>query len=113
MQQTLVETLAKASKELMLKEPFYGLLLMGLNKVWDKKLIVNNTPTAGVTLKGINYELRIHPEFWESLVALHRLGILKHELLHIGFFHLTDYGKYEHQDILNMAMDKHQCPVIQ
>lgn len=80
MQQTLVETLAKASKELMLKEPFYGLLLMGLNKVWDKKLIVNNTPTAGVTLKGINYELRIHPEFWEELKPLHKIGVLKHEL---------------------------------
>ena len=79
-QQTNIETLAKASKELMLKEPFYGLFLMALNKVWTKNLVVNGHPTAGVTLKGINYELMIHPDFWENLKPLHKLGILKHEL---------------------------------
>ena len=69
------ETLAKASKELMLKEPFYGLLLMSLNKVWTNKI-----STAAVGLNGINYQLIINEEFWGSLNSLQRIGILKHEL---------------------------------
>lgn len=96
-----IEMLAKASKELMLKEPFYGLILMSLNKLWDTKKV----PTAGVTLNGVNYELVINSEFWENLDQIQRLGILKHELLHIGFFHLTDYGHLREKKILNIAMD--------
>lgn len=95
------ETLAKASKELMLKEPFYGLLLLSLNKIWSEKMV----PTAGVCLKGINYELAINPVFWESLPAIKKVGILKHELLHIAFFHLTDYANYPNKQLLNVAMD--------
>ncbi len=100
-----IESLAKASKELMLKEPFYGLLIMSLNKVWDPNFKFNGQGTAGVSLQGINYEIRIEPEFWESLQPLQKIGILKHELLHIGFFHLTDYGHYENKEVLNIAMD--------
>lgn len=95
------ESLAKASKELMLKEPFYGLLLIGLNKVWSSKIV----PTAGVCLKGINYELVINPEFWDSLPVIQHKGLLKHELLHIGFFHLVNYKTYANKQVLNMAMD--------
>lgn len=99
------ESLAKSSKELILKEPFYGLLLMSLNKIWDKKIVSGGHPTAGVCINRINYELRIHPEFWEGLTPIQRLGILKHELLHIGFFHLTDYKEYLDKKVLNIAMD--------
>jgi len=95
-----VESLAKASKELMLKEPFYGLLLMSLNKTWSKQI-----PTACVGLQGINYHLIINPDFWDSLTPLQKIGVLKHELLHIGFFHLVNYEKYKDKERLNMAMD--------
>jgi len=97
---TNVESLAKASKELMLKEPFYGLLLMSLNKIWSNKL-----PTAGVRLNKINYELAINPDFWESLPMEQKVGVLKHELLHIGFFHLVNFTKYANKKVLNIAMD--------
>lgn len=97
---TKIESLAKASKELMLKEPFYGLLLMSLNKVWNE-----NIPTAGVCLKGINYQLAINSKFWEELPLQQKVGILKHELLHIGFFHLVNYEKYSDKKRLNIAMD--------
>jgi len=97
---TKIESLAKASKELMLKEPFYGLLLMSLNKVWNERI-----PTAGVCLKGINYQLAINSKFWEELPLQQKVGILKHELLHIGFFHLVNYEKYSDKKRLNIAMD--------
>ena len=97
-----IDSLAKASKTLMIKEPFYGLLLMSLNKVWSDKL-----PTAGVRIKGINYELAINPEFWQDLTPEKQLGVLKHELLHIAYFHcvsFTHLSKQNH-DIANVAMD--------
>ena len=108
MKQQNVDSLAKAGKELMLKEPFYGLFLMSLNKIWT-----NLIPTMGVSLKNINYNLLINEEFWESLNPLQKIGLTKHEALHIGFFHLTDYDDYQNKEILNIAMDKLQCPVIQ
>lgn len=72
---TKQESLAKASKNLMFKEPFYGIFLIMLNKVWDERV-----PTAGVSLNGINYQLTISEKFWTPLSELHQQGLLKHEL---------------------------------
>lgn len=95
------DQLAKASKELMLKEPFYGFFLIMLNKQWN-----NRVPTAGVSLNGINYQLYINEEFWSSLEPKQHIGLLKHELLHIGFFHLTDYDHLTNKELANIAMDQ-------
>ena len=53
----------------------------------------------------MNYNLFINDEFWESLPDYHKIGVLKHELLHIGFFHLCNYESYENKKVLNVAMD--------
>jgi predicted metal-dependent peptidase len=98
---TKQESLAKASKELMLTEPYYGLTLMSLNKFWD----IGNVPTAGVGLEGINYNLVINSEFWNELSQKQKVGILKHELLHICFFHLVNYDHLTNARIRNIAMD--------
>ena len=95
------QSLSKISKELMLKEPYYGFFLIMLNKLWDSKRV----PTAGVSKNGINYQLAINPEFWESLSDNHRLGLLKHELLHIAFGHLTTFFKFSDKRLANVAMD--------
>ena len=97
---TKQESLAKASKELMLKEPFYGLFLIGLNKLWSKRV-----PTAGVSKHNINFQLAINEEFWESLSPEHHIGLLKHELLHIAFFHLTMHNDFGDKKLANIAMD--------
>ena len=55
------KSLSKISKELMLKEPYYGFFLIMLNKVWRKDL-----PTAGVSKNGINFQLAINEDFWTS-----------------------------------------------
>lgn len=94
------EELAKASKDLMLKEAFYGLFLIMLNKQWSKKV-----PTAGVSRLGINYQLYLNEEFWDKLTPDQRIGLLKHELLHIAFFHITDYDHLSDKLIANIAMD--------
>lgn len=94
------ENIAVISKRLMLKEPFYGLLLIGLNKHLDKSI-----PTACVSLKGINIDLHVNPTYWESKSESTRLGILKHELLHVAFFHLTNRERYSNHKLHNIAAD--------
>ncbi len=68
------ESLAKTVKDLMFKEPFYGLFLLSLNKEWDEKI-----PTAGVGRTNVNYHLKINPNFWSELSPKHKVGLLKHE----------------------------------
>ena len=94
------EELAKTGKDLMLEEPFYGLFLMMLSKQFSEVV-----PTAGVCLKGINYNLYINAKFWDSLSGIHRKGLLKHELLHIIFFHITDFDHLINKEVRNIAMD--------
>ena len=95
------EELAKASKDLMLKEPFYGLFLIMLNKQWNNKAV----PTAGVSRLGINYQLYLNTDFWDTLGSQQKIGLLKHELLHIAFFHITDWSHLTNKEIANIAMD--------
>jgi len=95
------ENLAKIVKNLMLKEPFYGILLLSLNKEFDK----NKVPTAGVSKMGINYKLCINPDFWDSLEPNVKEGVLLHELMHIAFFHLYMQDSYQDKELFNVAAD--------
>lgn len=95
-----VQSLSKISKELLLKEPYYGFFLLMLNKYWD-----NRIPTACVGKNGINYQLRINEEFWTSLEDPKKMGLLKHELLHIAFNHLTMHFNFSDKRLANVAMD--------
>ena len=70
-----------------------------LNKKWSDRV-----PTACVSLNGINYQLDICPKFWDDLTPKHRIGLLKHELLHIGLFHITDFKHLTNHEIANIAM---------
>jgi predicted metal-dependent peptidase len=95
------EDLSKIGKQLMLSEPFYGVFLSTLNKVVRK-----DVPTAGVCLQGINYQLAVNEEFWNSLPGdKPKIGLLKHELLHICFNHLLDKDDYPDQELHNVAAD--------
>jgi predicted metal-dependent peptidase len=95
------EDLSKIGKQLMLSEPFYGVFLSTLNKVVRK-----DVPTAGVCLQGINYQLAVNEEFWNSLQGdKPKIGLLKHELLHICFNHLLDKDDYPDQELHNVAAD--------
>lgn len=96
----IYEEVTKYSKTLMLKEPFYGLVLISLNKELD-----SNIPTACVTPDKINTKLKINPEFWSTLDEKTKLGVLKHELLHICFFHLVNWDRFDNKRVYNMAAD--------
>lgn len=94
------ELLSKATKELMLKEPFYGIFLIMMNKVWR-----NDLDTAGVSKHNINVQLAINPTFWENLSQEYRVGILKHEILHVAFQHLLLRDSYKNHRLFNIAAD--------
>tara|TARA_R110001606_G_scaffold397107_1_gene572634 strand:- start:79 stop:1296 length:1218 start_codon:yes stop_codon:yes gene_type:complete len=94
------QSLSKTSKDLMLKEPYYGFFLLMLHKAWS-----DTVPTACVSKNGINFQLTIGEKFWTDLSEEHRLGLLKHELLHIAFQHLTTFTMFSDKQMANIAMD--------
>jgi predicted metal-dependent peptidase len=97
----VLNELSKISKLLMFKEPFYGIFLSTLNKVIRK-----DVPTAGVCKNGINYQLAINEDFWNELKTDNaKIGLLKHELLHICFHHLTERENYHDHELHNIAAD--------
>jgi len=95
------DDLSRIGKQLMFAEPFYGIFLSTLNKV-----IRDVVPTAGVCKNGINYQLAVNEEFWASLDNdKKKIGLLKHELLHICFHHLTDKDGFPDHELHNVAAD--------
>ena len=94
------DQVSKASKTLILSEAFYGLFLIGLNKKYRMDL-----PTAGVSKQGIGVQLSINPEFFMGLTIDQRIGLLKHELLHISFGHLIYRDSFEDKKLFNIAAD--------
>ena len=97
----VLEDVSRIGKQLMLSEPFYGIFLSTLNKVVRK-----DVPTAGVCKNNINYQLAVNEEFWNSLdTNKKKIGLLKHELLHICFKHLEDKEHFSDQTLHNIAAD--------
>lgn len=98
-----MDTVFKTIKNLIIKEPFYGLFSLGLNKKFD-----NSIKTAAVAIEGINPVLLINKDFWYKLDDECKAGVIKHELGHILFQHMTsnwEYLRKEHPTLLNVSMD--------
>ena len=85
---------------LLIKEPLYGLFLISLIKKTSPII-----DTACVAINGLNTELIINNDYWESLDNKSKLGLLKHELLHIVFFHLLNMDQYNDKTLYNVACD--------
>ena len=94
------DEVVKHSKKLMFDEPFYGLMLIGLNKELSEQI-----ETACVSLDKINTKLIVNPEFWATLDEQTKTGVLKHELLHIAFFHLLNLDSFPDRKLHNVAAD--------
>jgi len=84
----------------MLGEPYYGLFLVMTEKQWTDEI-----PTAGVAKHNINYKLLINPEFWDTLSLDHRIGLTKHEMLHLAFFHPLMKDSFQDHSLFNIAAD--------
>jgi predicted metal-dependent peptidase len=93
-------TIEKALKTLIIKSPFYGLFLSGINK-----RVTESIDTMGVRIKGINVELLINQTFWDELKESEQIPLVLHECLHICFGHLTTFRELTDHNIANIAMD--------
>lgn len=91
---------SKCIKKLLIREPFYGIFALGLNKKFSTEI-----DTAAVCLNGINTELLINKNWFDTLDEDTAIGVIQHELSHILFGHLTIDEYYEDHELLNYATD--------
>lgn len=97
-------TIEQATKRLLIKSPFYGLFLLSLKRRFA--VPSDGCRTAYVHITGINYELVVNEEFWNSLENDDcRLNLLQHELVHICLKHLEFPDRFPDQDRANIAED--------
>ena len=92
--------LDRAVKTLLIREPFYGLFLLNLNRYYGDRC-----DTACVCRNGINTELCVNKKFWDTLSDDEQLAILRHELGHILFKHITSSEYFGDHDKFNLAAD--------
>lgn len=98
-----MESVFKICKKLLIKQPFYGLFLLNINKRFSDKI-----STAAIGIEGINPILLINKDFWKDLNEEMQLNILIHEVSHLMFGHLTEawtYLRRENAELLNYAAD--------
>lgn len=100
--------LDKCVKNLLIKEPFYGLFMLNLNRYYSDRV-----PTAGVRLNGINFELAVNKDFFEKLPDNEALSILKHEVTHIIYKHPLYGPEYSNHERFNQAADLEVNSAIQ
>jgi predicted metal-dependent peptidase len=98
--QQIHQDIAKHSKTLILKEAFYGLFLLSISKE-----LTTSIETACVAKENINSKLCINPEFWATLDDKTKVGVLKHEMLHLAFFHLIEFDRFSNKKLYNVAAD--------
>ncbi|MCT4615504.1 MAG: VWA-like domain-containing protein [Marinifilaceae bacterium] len=93
--------ISQISTRILLKEPFYGHFILGVPKLLDKEI-----ETACVSLfNKNNIKLSINPDFFNSLAEQKKMGLIKHEILHIVFKHLFTFKQYTNKALYNIAAD--------
>ena len=92
--------LQSALKKLLIREPFYGIFVLGLNKKYTTEI-----DTAAVCRNGINSELLVNKEWFESQNDEICVGTIQHELMHLLFQHVVLDDYYENHELLNIACD--------
>ena len=103
--------LDRAVKTLLIREPFYGLFLLNLNRYYGDKC-----DTACVCRNGINTELCVNKKFWDTLSDDEQLAVLHHELNHTLFKHITSSEYFGDHNKFNKAADlevNSYIPVLQ
>lgn len=94
----------KIAKKMLIKEPFYGLLLMSLNKqtTEDDEVI----ETAGVYKQGLGYGIMINTKWFGGLTEEEGIAVCKHEAMHIFLGHLTTFDDmFPNHQLANISND--------
>ncbi len=88
------DVLHKIGTQLLLQEPFFGHLLLNINKSFSP-----NTPSIKLDI-GSSFHLLINPDYWETFeTPQQRIGAIKHQLLHLIFQH-----PFLHHSLINTRL---------
>lgn len=94
-------SIEEAVLELFRLDPFFAHIALRLPRIVDRSV-----ETASVGISGLNIVLKINPEFWLGLTSNNlRIGVLKHELLHIVLDHIVRQTSFDNQRLFNIAAD--------
>ncbi len=100
-----IKELGRVIRGFTLKHPFFGHLVMKLQKEikYDDKLI----DTACVTIDPTTMQmyLMFNNDFWDKITPDQREGVLHHEIMHIAYDHLNMLENYSDMKTANIAMD--------
>lgn len=99
----ILDEVSQTGIDLLLREPYYAHFLINLNKRVDTTTV----DTLAVGAEGNHFVLYINPAFWNETLTRreHRYGVLKHEVLHLLFRHVTRSRDFANKQIYNIAAD--------
>ncbi|MBO6940725.1 MAG: hypothetical protein JJ863_37470 [Deltaproteobacteria bacterium] len=93
-------SLDRASRRLLLREPFYGHLVVGVNKASaELDCLVRLRPSS----RQVSFE--VNPQRWEAASDDQRVAALRHELVHLVLKHPIRARDRERLDVWGMACD--------
>ena len=93
---TLDETLVR----MIIREPVFSRIARAL-----RKRSSNEIPTAGVRVVDGRFELLVNEDFFSKLTEKQRIGLMKHEMLHLMLDHCTGRSKPGNHTVWNIACD--------
>jgi len=100
-----IQELGRVIRGFTLKNPFFGHLIMKLQKniLYDDKKIT--TAAVSIDPNTLSMFLEFNNDFWDALPAIQKEGVLHHEILHVAFQHLEMLENYPDMKTANVAMD--------
>lgn len=99
-----LDEVAKTTIKLMVREPFYGHLLVNLLK----REATEEAATIGITCPGAQtIQLSVSASYWRNALASEplRYGAIKHQVLHLVFKHVLNAHKYGNAKLFDIAAD--------
>jgi predicted metal-dependent peptidase len=98
----ILDDVSRATSNLILEEPFYGHFFVGIIKEVHERI-----QTMAIGPSGHHVKLHINPIFWKTQLTNDklRMGLVKHEILHVVFKHIFRGKDYAQKDLFNIACD--------
>lgn len=93
-------TVADVVKKLLIDSPFYGTILLGMNRIETRKI-----PTMCISAQNGAIVLAYNPDFWNKLTDEQQYEVTKHELMHLCLFHPFQANDFADINIRNIAAD--------
>jgi predicted metal-dependent peptidase len=100
--EAVLEDVTRSTSNLILAEPFYGHFFVGILKE-----VHEGIQTMAIGPSGHNVKLHINPLFWLGQLKTDemKMGLVKHEILHVLFKHIFRGKDYSQKDLFNIACD--------